>query len=254
MTAAARPGSVTVLRVAIIAALLASWELLARSGLLFQDVVPRLTDIGRALAALLSSAEYYMHLRTTLGEIAGALLFGGSAGLTVGLAIGARPLLRRAFEPLLYYLGSTPKLVFFPVMIMLFGVGVGSKVALGAISCFFPVALSVAAGMRQISPVIVRVGHSFRAPVWHMVWKIYLPAMREPIINGVRLGLGIAVIATLLGETKLSNQGVGHLVIRAFTNFDMPRMYALLITIFALSIAANSIVGRFSRSAATPLG
>ena len=70
--------------------------------------------------------------------------------------------------------------------------------------------------------------------------------MREPIVNGVRLGLGVAMIATLLAETKLSNRGIGYLIIQAYSTFDMPRMYAVLIALFALAIAANAVIGRFS--------
>ena len=77
-----------------------------------------------------------------------------------------------------------------------------------------------------------------------MALKIYLPAMRHPIINGVRLGLGVAVIGVLLAETKLSNQGIGYLIIQAYTLFDMPRMYALLIVLFVIAIGANALVGR----------
>ena len=108
-------------------------------------------------------------------------------------------------------------------MIMWFGVGPESKVALGTLSCFFPVALNVAAGMRQIDKVLIRVGRSFRASTWQMVQKIYLPAMRHPIINGVRLGFGFALIGTLLAETKLSNKGIGFLIIQTYSIFDMPR-------------------------------
>jgi ABC-type nitrate/sulfonate/bicarbonate transport system permease component len=133
-------------------------------------------------------------------------------------------------------------------MITWFGVGPGSKVAMGTISCFFPVVLSAAAGVRQIDKMLIRVGRSFRVNTWQMVTKIYLPAMRQPIINGVRLGLGVAVIGTLLAETKLSNQGVGFLIINSYTTFDMPRMYALLILLFVVSIAANALVGRASRA------
>jgi ABC-type nitrate/sulfonate/bicarbonate transport system permease component len=77
-----------------------------------------------------------------------------------------------------------------------------------------------------------------------MVTKIYLPAMRHPIINGVRLGLGVALIGVLLAETKLSNKGIGFLIIQAYSIFDMPRMYAMLIVLFVLSIGANALVGR----------
>ena len=124
------------------------------------------------------------------------------------------------------------------------GVGPESKVALGTLSCFFPVALSVAAGMRGIDKVLIRVGKSFRANAWQMVVKIYLPAMRHPIINGIRLGLGVALIGTLLAETKLSNKGIGFLIIQAYSTFDMPRMYAMLIVLFVLAIGANALIGR----------
>jgi ABC-type nitrate/sulfonate/bicarbonate transport system permease component len=98
--------------------------------------------------------------------------------------------------------------------------------------------------MRQIDQVLIRVGKSFRASTWQMVTKIYLPAMRHPIINGVRLGLGVCIIGTLLAELKLSNRGIGFLIIQAYSLFDMPRMYAMLIVLFVLAIGVNALVGR----------
>jgi ABC-type nitrate/sulfonate/bicarbonate transport system permease component len=235
---------VTLVRVAIMVAVLVIWEAVAASGLLFRDVVPSLTVIGRALIELLADPTYYWHLGVTAGEIGVAMLIGGVAGLVVGIVIGGSKLLARAYEAYLYYLGPTPKIIFFPVMIMWFGVGPGSKIAMGVISCFFPVALSAAAGMRGIDKVLIRVGRSFRLTTWQMATKIYLPAMRLPILNGVRLGLGVAIIGTLLAETKLSNKGIGFLIINAYSTFNMPRMYALLIVLFVLSIGVNALVGR----------
>jgi ABC-type nitrate/sulfonate/bicarbonate transport system permease component len=258
--------AVTWLRIAIIVGIVAFWEALAASGLLFRDVVPSLVKIGEALFRILTHPdmqwnvdlgwgayrftrtlwlpEFYFHLWTTIYEVAIGLVIGGLAGLVVGLTLGANRFLARAYENFLYYLGPTPKIIFFPVMIMWFGVGPGSKVAMGTISCFFPVALSAAAGLRQIDKVLVKVGRSFRVNTWQMVTKIYLPAMRAPIINGVRLGMGVAVIGTLLAETKLSNRGVGFLIINAYSTFNMPRMYALLILLFVIAIGANIMVER----------
>lgn len=240
----ARLRPVTALRLVIILAVLAAWELLADSGLLYKDVVPSLAAIAVALAKTLSDPTFYLHLGTTFYEIGIALLIGGLSGLAAGIALGASPLLARAYEAYLYYLGPTPKIIFFPVMIMWFGVGAGSKVAMGAISCFFPIALNVAAGMRAIDPVLVRVGRSFRADPWQMITKIYLPAMRHPVINGLRIGLGVALIGTLLAETKLSNRGIGFLVIQAYSLFNMPQMYSLLIVLFVISIGLNALIGR----------
>jgi NitT/TauT family transport system permease protein len=242
--AAPAPSPVTLLRVAIILSLLAVWELLSHSGWLYRDVVPSLLAIGRALAGLFTSGNFYSNLGVTAAEIGAALAIGGLSGLAVGILLGANRFLSKAFESFIYYLGPTPKIIFFPVMIMWFGVGPESKVALGTLSCFFPVALSVASGMRGIDRVLIRVGSSFRANTWQMVTKIYLPAMRHPIINGIRLGFGVALIGTLLAETKLSNKGIGFLIIQAYSIFDMPRMYAMLIVLFVLAIGANALVGR----------
>ncbi|MGE4166788.1 MAG: ABC transporter permease, partial [Xanthobacteraceae bacterium] len=153
---------VTLLRIAIVLTTLVIWEALARSGLLYQDVVPSLIAIGKALFETLMAPDYYGHLGVTAAEIATALTIGGLAGMAVGIVLGANRFMSQAFESFLYYLGPTPKIIFFPIMIMWFGVGPGSKVALGTLSSFFPVALSVAAGMRLIDKVLIRVGRSFR--------------------------------------------------------------------------------------------
>jgi NitT/TauT family transport system permease protein len=258
---------VTRLRIAIIIVVLAVWEALAASGLLYRDVVPSLLAISKAMFELLTVPDMparidvdlfvfsidwtiripqvYWHLYTTCYEIIVGTVIGGMAGLAAGIALGGSRLLRRAYEPMLYYLGPCPKIIFFPLMIMWFGVGPGSKIAMGAISCFFPVALNVAGGMREIDQILIRVGRSFRAGTRQMVTKIYMPAMRHPIINGLRLGLGVALIGTLLAETKLSNRGIGFLVIQAYSQFNMPLMYSLLILLFVLAIGANALIGRF---------
>jgi len=212
-------------RTALIVVALLAWEALAASGLVVHDVVPSLGKIASALWSL---------------------VIGGVTGAVVGLVLGGNRFLSRAFEPYLHYLGPTPKIIFFPIMIMWFGVGGGSKIAMGALSCFFPVALSTAVGMRQIEPVLVRVGKSFRATTAQMVAKIYLPAIRPAMLTGLRLGLGVAVIGVLLAETKLSNRGLGYLVIQRYTTFDMPGMYALLIVVFLLAIVANALLTRWS--------
>jgi NitT/TauT family transport system permease protein len=252
---------VTRLRIVILLTILVIWESVAASGILLREVVPSVVTIGRALAELLFHPDlkvsllardftipaFYWHLYVTIAEVATALVIGGTTGLAVGLALGANPFLSKAFERYLYYLGPTPKIVFFPVMIMWFGVGPESKIAMGTLSCFFPIVLSAASGMRQIEGVLIRVGRSFRLNTWQMVSKIYLPAMREPIVNGVRLGMGVAMIGTLLAETKLSNKGIGFMIIDAYNTFDMPRMYAVLLTLFVIAIGANALVSRASR-------
>ena len=166
---------VAAIRVAIAATVVALWETASLSGLFYRDVIPSLIAIGRALGVLSINPDFYRHLAVSLMEVGQALAIGGGLGIVIGLALGGSRFLAHAFEPYLYYLGPTPKIIFFPIMIMWFGVGPASKVALGALSCFFPIVLSVAAGMRQIDPVLIRVGRSFHANALQMALKIHLP-------------------------------------------------------------------------------
>jgi ABC-type nitrate/sulfonate/bicarbonate transport system permease component len=202
-----------------------------------------------ALARLLMTADFWQNAGVTVAEIAFALGLGGSAGLLAGLILGGSRFLGEAYAPYLTYLGPTPKIIFLPVMIMAFGVGSGSKIAMGALSCFFPIALSTVAGMRGVDHVLIRVGRSFRLSGIQMATKIYLPAMRASVLNGIRLGFGVAVIGVLLAETKLSSHGLGYLIIQSYARFDMPQMYALLIIVFAFAVALNAVLDRFSEAA-----
>ena len=227
-----------------VVAVLAAYEALARSHLLYAGVVPPLWDIGVAFAGVVHDPATYSNLAVSLAEIAAGFAVATVAGVLAGIAVGARPWLGEAVGPYLDGIAAAPKIVFFPIAILLFGVGPASKAALGALSAFFPVALTVAAAVRRIDPVFVRVGRSFNASQAQMIAKVYLPALVPSIVNGMRLGLGLAIIGVLLGEIKLSDRGIGFLTIDEYNHFRIPQMYATLILIFILAVGANALIGR----------
>ena len=238
------------IRVGVVLGAALLWEAVSRSGLLFRDVVPSLLAIGASIWKLLLNPAFYANLQVTAWEVFASLAIGGAAGVFVGILLGANRFLAAAYEPYVYYLAPTPRIIFFPVMIMWFGVGVASKIALGALSCFFTVALSTAGGMRQMDKVLIRVGKSFRATAWQMGMKIYLPAMRVPVLNGIRLGFGTATVTALLAETKLSNQGLGFMIMQIYARFDMPSLYGLLIIVFVFAGLGNLLLGKLTNTSA----
>ena len=235
------------LRAAAALVLLAVWEAAARSGLFYRGVLPPVALIGTALAGLLADPAFWRHAGVTAFEVAGALLIGGTLGIAIGIVVGGGRLLRRAYEPALHYLAPTPKIIFLPILIALCGVGPSSKVAMGALSCLFPVALSVASGMAQIDPVHLRVARSFGLSRLHTLRSVVLPSLVQPLTTGLRLGLGVAVIGCLLGEIKLSNRGLGFLAIQYYGQFRIPEMYAVLLIVFALAGLGNAAAGRIRR-------
>jgi ABC-type nitrate/sulfonate/bicarbonate transport system permease component len=169
-----------------------------------------------------------------VGFVIGAL-FGNGAGIL----LGTRPFLRAACEPYINAIGSTPKVIFLPILFLMFGIGIESKMAKGALSGFFPTVFSATAGILMINPVLIRVGRSFNLSRWQMVAKIYLPAMVNPVIVGLRLGLAIVIISVLIAELKFSQAGLGFQLAQYYESFRIAPMYAMIVIIFALAALAN---------------
>lgn len=244
---AAPAWSVGRLRLVGAAALLAAWELAGVSGIFFSDVLPSSVRILQAMAELLVSREFYVHLGVTVFEVAGAFVIGTLTGMIAGLLLGVSRRAGDVFEPFIHYLAPTPKIVFLPILLVLFGVGVGSKIALGAISCFFPMALNIAAGVRQVSPVLLRVGKTFSLTRAQTVRMIYMPALVPPIATGLRIGLGVSVVGCLLAEYKLARAGMGFLAGQFSDKFAIAHMLAVLIFVFILAALGNALIERFVR-------
>ena len=230
------------IRVCAVLLLLVAWELLARSGLFYEGVVPPLWRIAAGLATEVLSAEFYRHLLVTLIETVVGFAGGALLAVAVAVPLGLNPLLRRAFEPYLVAVGGMPKIIFLPILFLVFGLGIESKMAKGALSAFFPVVFSVMSGIVQISPVHIRVGKSFCLSRRQMLTRIYVPAALNPMLVGARLGFAMALVGILAAEIKYADAGLGYRLMRYADNFQIPSVYAMVILIFGLAIMVNSAI------------
>jgi len=236
----------TALRAATLILAWAAWEVLARSGIVYQGVVPSSLAVLASAAAQLGTAGFYAHLWRSAEEIGLGFVIGSAAGVAIGTAMGVSVFFGRMAHPYIHVLAPTPKIIFLPVLMILFGVDVGSKIAMGSISAFFPVVVATYDGVRLVPPVLLRVARSFRCSIWQIVAKVYFPSMLPAVVTGMRLGLGVAIIGTLLAEIKLSNRGLGFLAIQQYEGFHIPDLYAVLLITFALAVAANVAIGRIA--------
>jgi NitT/TauT family transport system permease protein len=215
------------------------WELTARSGLFFEGVVPSTVSVLGALARELSDQRFYRDLGVTMLESSVGFLFGSIIAIIVGIALGLNSYLRRMIEPFILAIGGTPKIVFLPILFLVFGLGIESKMAKAALSAFFPVAVSATSGFIQIPDVLIRVGQSFHLDHWQMVTKIYIPAMLKPLLTGLRLGMAVAIIGVLSAEITYSDRGLGFRLIRNADQFQISAVYAIAILIFATAASIN---------------
>lgn len=219
------------------------WELIATLGtvgVLYNDVVPHIWYIVVATFNELMSASFYRDLGMTFAAHIVGFVSGSIIAIFVGIWLGTNLLARESMLPYLNAIGSTPKIIFLPIIFLMFGVGIESKMAKGALSAFFPVVFTTTLGMVLINPVLIRVGRTFNLDKWQMITKIYMPAMVNPVITGLRLGVAITVIGVLVAELKFADGGLGYRLGVYYEQFEIAPMYAVILLIFGLAAAANS--------------
>ena len=242
--AAKRETSIGRIRLLTVVGLLLAWEALAVLGNLGRFLQRRdplvVADGGLAVLNEVIAADFYRDLGITFAEHIVGFIVGSSIAVALGISMGVNPLLRKALEPYLNAIGSTPKIIFLPILFLIFGTGMDSKMAKGALSAFFPVVFSTALGMILINPVLLRVGKSFNLSGWQMAVKIYIPAMVNPVITGLRLGMAITVIGVLVAELKFADGGLGFRLGNYYEQFRIAEMYAIILIIFALAAVANA--------------
>lgn len=235
------------LRTSFALIVIGAWELAAVSGLMLRQVLPGISEIVWTVGLLVFSKAFYPHLAATLVEVVASIALALIAAAAVTILCGAVRFLREGLSPILYYLAPTPKIIFFPIALTVFGVGTGSKIAIGALSAFFPIAISILAGLVRIEPVYLDVGRSFKLTPWQMIAKIYVPCLWISALTGLRLGTGLAIIGVLLAETKLASHGLGYLAIQYYNTFKITELYAVLVITFVLAGFINWLISLAER-------
>jgi ABC-type nitrate/sulfonate/bicarbonate transport system permease component len=233
--------------------IIAVWELIGRTGILFAELFPPLIEIMRSLWTYVTTPLILPHLKASLYEVGGALGLAALFGIPLGILWGSRTSWLEIVEPLILYAAVVPKIVIFPVFILFLGIDVHSKLAVGAIAAFFPISLLTIAGMREVKQVYVDVARTAGAGAYQIATRVYLPAIAGQVFTGIRIGMGAAVTGALLAETKVAKAGLGFMIVEYYGQFRIADMYSLLLFIFIIAALANwamkALFARLSPSA-----
>lgn len=226
-------------------ALLAAGILLAWV-LLFQWAGPEaLSPPGstfRRVGELLASARFWQHAEATGLAFAYACLIALIGGLAVGFALGANRFAGQVGEPILTTLYSIPKITLYPVILLIFGLGISAKVAFGALHGFFPVALFTIGAIKNTSPVLIKTARVMRLSPFEAIRTVLFPAAMPEIVTGLRIGFSTTLLGTLIGELFASDRGVGFILIRAMEAHQVTDIMALTLLLFAFAAGANAVL------------
>jgi NitT/TauT family transport system permease protein len=210
------------------------WEAAVRTGVLDWRFFPAPSSILGALAALLASGELLLHTGVSLKRVILGFFFGAIPGLALGLAMGLSRWVRAALNPLVAATYPIPKSAIVPLVMLIFGLGDASKVALVAIGVFYLVLINTTAGVLNIEPIYLEVGRNYGASRLKLFLTVALPGALPLIFAGLRLGMGIGLILIVVGELVGARNGIGYLIWQAWTIFAVERMYVGLVVIAIL--------------------
>lgn len=208
---------------------------------------PHPASVLQAALQLFASGEIYAHLLVTLYETLAGLAAGIALGIGIGFALGVSRTAAEIFEPMILAAYAVPKIVFLPLLLMIFGVGLASKVANAALHAVFPVLLNTVVGMREVNPVLVKLARSMNASTGQMFRKIYFPSMVLPVFAGMRIGLGFGFLGALLAELFEAKAGLGYLVADYYNSGRIAEMLAVILFVFVLTMSLNAALQAVER-------
>lgn len=224
----------------LLAALVAVWQLLYLiTGEL--ALASPATTVART-AELLASAGFWHHAAATAGALGLALAIAALGGIGLGVWLGAHRLSGAVAEPFVIAFYTLPKITLYPVILLIFGLGLSAKVAFGALHGIMPITVFVMAGIRNIDPVLLKTARVMRLSPWQAVWRVILPATLPELLAGLRVGLSMTLLGTLIGEMFAAKAGVGQLLIRAIARLDSQTILALTLIMFVFALAMNGLL------------
>ena len=205
-----------------------------------------------ALPAPLATVTYLMHMvptarfaenaAATLKAFSLALMLAYGIGLAVGVWMGAHRLSGAVGEPILVVIYSLPKITLYPVVLLIFGLGISGKVVFGAMHGILPVALLTMGAIRAVPPVYLRAARALHLSPWQTIATVLVPAALPEVFTGLRIGFTVTLLGVLLGEMFASKLGLGSMIMTDMSLAQSEDMVTVALVLFAFAAVANALL------------
>ncbi|MGH7774933.1 MAG: ABC transporter permease [Candidatus Binatia bacterium] len=216
------------------------WEALGRG--LQTILIPPLSQIGSAWLHLIKNGGLLENLIISLGTLVVGFFLALTLGVAVGVLMGSFEKVEHCLDLYINGLMASPTIAFIPVLILWFGLGVESRIAVVFLFSFFVIAVNTMTGVKYVDSSLVEMARSFGAKGWEVFYKVQLPAALPMIMAGVKLGVGRAVKGMVTGEVVLALTGTGAMIMQYGSAFATDALFAIILTILAVALIAMKIV------------
>lgn len=194
------------------------------------------------LADFVITERFLESAAATAMSFAYALILAYGIGLTIGVWLGAHHLSGAVGEPILVAIYSMPKITLYPVVLLIFGLGISGKVAFGALHGILPVALLSMNAIRNVPPVYLKSSRVMNLNRWQTIGTVLFPATLPEVVSGLRIGFTTTLLGVVLGEMFASKRGLGFLMINAISIVQPEEMLTVAIVLFTFAAIANALL------------
>ena len=242
------------IRLAVIVAFVAAFEVLCRLGLIPRSVILPPTDTAASLWHILQTGKYNKDILSTITDVAVSAVISVLLGFTIGVVLHALPRVRATVEPLLASYYAIPTFMFYPVFIVVFGVGSSAIVAIAVLLSVVAMITSTLTGLDRIPRVLRKTAAVYRMSTLARALLIDFPAAAPSLFIGIKLAFAYAFIGVIASEFILSGQGIGYAIAYAYNNFDNRNMYGLMLLVILLATTANAALDTVDRHIQNRMG
>lgn len=231
--------------------LIAFWEVAPRIGLVDKTFLPPFSDVVDALIKLAQSGQLSEHISASVGRALKGFSVAVVVAVPLGIVIGWYRPVAQLLNPVLELFRNTAALALLPVFVLILGIGETSKVALVIYACMFPILLNTISGVRTVDPLLIKSARSLGLSSFRLFQKVILPAALPTIFTGIRLSAAASILVLIAAEMVGARSGLGYLIMASQLNFQIPQMYAGILTIALVGLVFNFVLviieRRFSR-------
>jgi len=226
---------------------LALWELVVGIGLIDEDHVPAMTDTLSELAGLLGDGDFWVAVGSTLQGWGLGLGIAAVLAIPLGILIGSSATAYRSVRFVVEFLRPIPSVALVPLAVLIYGVGLESKVFLAAFASFWPLFVQTLYGVQDVDPVATDTARSFGLGRFERLWRVKLPSAVPYIATGLRISSAVALILAVTAEIVIGSAGLGRSINVARSSGAIELMYALIITTGLLGWVLNILTTRAER-------
>lgn len=223
----------------------ALWEIAPHAGWVKETFIAPPSVILATIWQLIADGILLKHIAVSLFRAVGGFSCSAVIAIPLGFFLGGGyPLFARIATPLVRLLGEVNPFALFPVFILLFGIGEISKVAMIFWVCLWPILLNTITGVKEVDPLLIKSARSMGVQGIDLFFKVILPAAAPSIFHGLKMSSGVAFFMLIAAEMIGASSGLGWLVWNAQTNYQIPKLFAVTVTISILGLSLNYLFGK----------